>query len=183
MRRVPVHLIFGTVALCCAALSVYDYSRLMHAQNVNLAVASIAATGDTSASPRADDAPQVRLARATAFAKAGNYAAAGKRYEELIGEGRLDSLRRTAVFDLGNMYLRQGIGDGNSGAVRSIALIEEAKERYRVVLRADPDDWDARYNLERALWLAPESGSAPLRPDMATWNNIKLHEPDPRNLP
>ena len=35
-------------------------------------------------------------------------------------------------------------------------MIELAKQNYRQVLHEDPDDWDARYNLERALWLAPE---------------------------
>ena len=35
-------------------------------------------------------------------------------------------------------------------------LVELAKQRYRDLLRAEPQEWDARYNLERALWLAPE---------------------------
>jgi hypothetical protein len=30
-------------------------------------------------------------------------------------------------------------------------LVELAKQRYRDLLRAEPQDWDARYNLERAL--------------------------------
>jgi mxaK protein len=36
-------------------------------------------------------------------------------------------------------------------------LVELAKRNYRLLLRETPADWDARYNLERALWLAPES--------------------------
>jgi mxaK protein len=36
-------------------------------------------------------------------------------------------------------------------------LVELAKRNYRILLREAPGDWDARYNLERALWLAPES--------------------------
>ena len=33
---------------------------------------------------------------------------------------------------------------------QAIALIELAKEGYRDVLRLDPQNWQARYNLERA---------------------------------
>ena len=35
-------------------------------------------------------------------------------------------------------------------------LLEMAKQRYRDLLLADPMDWQARYNLERALAAAPE---------------------------
>ena len=45
----------------------------------------------------------------------------------------------------------------NLNPFQAQALVELAKQRYRDLLRADPGDWDARYNLERALWLAPEA--------------------------
>ena len=38
-----------------------------------------------------------------------------------------------------------------------LPLVELAKQSYRDLLRETPGDWDARYNLERALYLAPES--------------------------
>ena len=49
---------------------------------------------------------------------------------------------------------------------QSLPLLELAKQGYRDVLRDDPQQWDARYNLERALRLAPEAeegddGAAP----------------------
>lgn len=40
---------------------------------------------------------------------------------------------------------------------RALTLLELSKQRYREVLQQTPDDWDARYNLERALRLAPEN--------------------------
>jgi mxaK protein len=43
-------------------------------------------------------------------------------------------------------------------------LLELAKETYREALRLDPGQWDARYNLERALRLAPEQEDAPKAP-------------------
>ena len=44
---------------------------------------------------------------------------------------------------------------------QAIALIELAKELYRDVLRADPQHWDARYNLDRAQRLLPDPDEAP----------------------
>jgi mxaK protein len=41
----------------------------------------------------------------------------------------------------------------------SLATLELAKQRYRDLLRVNPLDWDARYNLERALRLAPEEAA------------------------
>jgi mxaK protein len=35
-------------------------------------------------------------------------------------------------------------------------MIELAKEGYREILRANPADWAARYNLERAQRLVPD---------------------------
>jgi mxaK protein len=39
---------------------------------------------------------------------------------------------------------------------QAIPLIELAKESYRELLRAEPSDWGARYNLERAQRLLPD---------------------------
>jgi mxaK protein len=146
-------------------------------------VAASAASGDPREDRADDDAPQVRLARATALSKAGAYDTAARLYDGLIHEDSLDDLGRTALFDIGNMYLREGAGGGATGTVRSLAMIGEAKARYRMLLRAAPDDWDARYNLERALWLAPETQSASDEPDVKEQHNVKLRDPQSKDLP
>ena len=185
MTRTLVHAMFGTIAICCAGLAVYDWTRLQHAEQMNqaIAAASAAADGNPRADPVNDDTAQVRLARATALSKAGAYDAAARLYDGLIHDDRLDDLGRTALFDLGNMYLREGRGDGAAGTVKSLAMIGEAKARYRTLLRAAPDDWDARYNLERALWLAPETHAALDQPDVKTQNNVKVRDPQSKDLP
>ncbi|CAB3682753.1 MxaK protein [Paraburkholderia rhynchosiae] len=190
MKRASVHIIFATVALCCAAVAAYDWLRLQHAQQVNQSVTATLTANKTAAkaTPRSvvsteDDAPQVRLARAIALSKEGAYDAAGPLFESLIRDQPLDETGRAALFDLGNLYLRQGIGHSPSGAIESLAMVEEAKARYRTLLRIAPDDWDARYNLERALWLAPETRSASGSPDVKEQHNVKVRDPESRDLP
>ena len=61
-----------------------------------------------------------------------------------------------ALYDLGNLHLHQAIQAGMADSTQSLPLTELAKQSYRDLLRQDPNDWDARYNLERALRLAPE---------------------------
>ncbi len=57
----------------------------------------------------------------------------------------------------GNLHFREALKEeGLESAVRILPLVELAKQSYRTVLRRDPQRWDARYNLERALWMAPE---------------------------
>jgi mxaK protein len=181
MTRTLVHAVFGTIAICCAGVAAYDWTRLQHAERMNQAIA--AASADPREDRANDDAPQVRLARATALSKAGAYDAAARLYDGLIHEDRLDDLGRTALFDIGNMYLREGGGEGATGTIRSLAMIGEAKARYQMLLRAAPDDWDARYNLERALWLAPETQSASDEPDVKEQHNVKLRDPQSKDLP
>jgi mxaK protein len=185
MKRLLIHAAFGTVAVCCAAWGVSGWVRLQHAAEINRAIAAVSAPNAGSHEDRAgdDDAPQIQLARATALSKAGAYDAAARLYNGLIHENRLDDLGRAALFDLGNMYLREGSGDGNARVLRSIAMVNEAKVRYRIVLRSTPGDWDARYNLERALWLAPEAQSALDQPDVKEQHNITLRDPQSQDLP
>jgi len=197
MKRAPIHIIFAAVALCCAGVAAYDGFRLQHAQHLNQAIA--AAAGETGKAADATDATgtagaprnerndgaarEVRLARAIALSKAGSYDTAGPLFEDLIREERLDEVGRAALFDLGNMYLREGMGHSPSGTVQSVAMVEEAKARYRTLLRATPDDWDARYNLERALWLAPEARATADTPEVKEQHNVHLRDAQSQDLP
>ncbi|MGH8777975.1 tetratricopeptide repeat protein [Paraburkholderia sp.] len=182
MMRNRVHLVFGAIALCCVAAIGYNAACLLRAQHVNRAI-DAASASPRSGTPNDSGVPEARLARAVALSKAGAYDAAGKLYDELIHTRAPDDVARTALFDLGNLYLREGIGNAVPGAVPSVAMIDEAKARYRTLLRAAPDDWDARYNLERALWLAPETREPPGPRDVQSQSNIKVHDPQSKDLP
>ena len=75
---------------------------------------------------------------------------------ELAGGAQREGLREAALYNLGNLHLRQALKVGAAAPDTAAPLVELAKQSYRDALRADPADWDARYNLERALQLAPE---------------------------
>ncbi len=126
-----------------------------------IALAADPSTGTEGATPAA------RLARAVALAHQGDDEGALTRYREVESIGDA-GLRRIARFDSANLYLRQAIGWIDAGEQgRALPLIELAKGLYRQQLAETPDDWDLRYNLERAIRLLPEEdpeGADPLEP-------------------
>jgi mxaK protein len=111
-------------------------------------------TAIVSGQPSIADVAQVRLAQALSLAKAGKFTAAMKAYKALLESE--EDVRLIVLYDLGNLNMREALKNGAGEAQRSMPLIELAKQSYRDELRSNPGDWDARYNLERALWLAPE---------------------------
>jgi mxaK protein len=158
MKRSHGHTAFAVVAVALAALTASECLRLQHAQSMNAAVAEW--SGATISSPRATAGapdhlqPETRLARAVALAKV-DYDGALAAYKAIVQSNR-DDLRLIALYDLGNLHLHRAIQYGLADEAQSLPLTELAKQSYRELLRRDPTDWDARYNLERALRLAPE---------------------------
>lgn len=97
-----------------------------------------------------------RLARAVQLAAAGRRDAALQLYRD-VEAGDNAALIRLARFNTANLYMREALAlVGTEQAPRAQPLIELAKGLYRDLLRTEPDDWDLRYNLERALRLQPE---------------------------
>jgi mxaK protein len=169
MKRRHVHLLFGLTALAFGLLAGYHGVRLQRAERLNAAIASSNAEGFGSKLPEAGGGrggggsrargsgklPEAALARAVVLSRAGDYEAAVKTYKALIHGGRVD-LRRIALYNLGNLHMHQALQGGSDAALESLPLVELAKQSYRDLLREHPGDWDARYNLERTLWLTPE---------------------------
>jgi mxaK protein len=168
MKRSRVHLAFALAAVAASALTLAESVRLQHAQRIDAVVMSTSrapptAANATSSKLNASAADpllsEARLARAVALSKV-DYDGALAAYKTIIQADRED-LRRIALYDLGNLHLRQAIQYGLADEAQSLPLIELAKQSFRDVLRRDPTDWDARYNLERALRLAPEDDEDP----------------------
>ena len=74
-------------------------------------------------------------------------------------------LRARAYHNLGTIYLRDGSKHWNARGVLDYAYVssqvELAKENYREALRLNPDDWDARFNLEYAWRITPPPKETP----------------------
>lgn len=149
MRRRSVHAVFGVVAAACAAITAVQAVRLERAHHVNAAIASASvASLDRSV-------PEAQVARAIALGRAGDYEGALLAYKAVIQGNRAD-LRHLALYNLGNLHMRAALKDPQAPTDQVLPLVELAKQSYRDLLRETPQDWDARYNLERALYMAPE---------------------------
>ncbi|MDR5837292.1 MxaL protein [Caballeronia sp. LZ034LL] len=179
MRRGAIHLAFGSVAIVFAALALYDWSVFRHAQTVTREVHDM--TINKPDTP--DAAGEVRLARAAALAKAGRVDDAQHLLDPLAAQSADRRLQTAALFNLGNLYLREAAGTEAAGPIRSLPLLEQAKDRYRTALRITPGDWDARYNLERALWLAPEVPGDQDELDIKHQSTVRLRGAQSEDLP
>jgi mxaK protein len=149
-RRRVVHLVFALASLALAVPAMLQALRLRQAARVNVAITQAA---DPAGRP--GDFAEARFAHALALSRTGGYEAALAAHKALVQSER-GPLRTAALYNLGNLHLRQALRNGTARATEALPLVELAKQGYRDALRADPRDWDARYNLERALWLAPE---------------------------
>ncbi len=94
------------------------------------------------------------------FAQAHELAAADKpdlalaRYRALY---LLPAFGPSARYNSANLLMRQALSlRDTDNAGQALPLIELAKQGYRQVLRADPGQWDARYNYERAQRAQPD---------------------------
>jgi mxaK protein len=153
MKRTQGHLLFALVAAGFAIATAAELAQLQHARRIDTEIHEWSmATG--TAGPADPISPEGRLSRAVALSMS-DYDAALAAFKAIIQSNRMD-LRRMALYDLGNLNLHHAIQAGVGDSTQSLPLTELAKQSYRDLLRQDPYDWDARYNLERALRLAPE---------------------------
>lgn len=136
-----------------AVLAALDVAWLAKQAQWNQAIAAAELPPDGTR----DLPPQVRFAQAYQHASARADEAALKGYRSVQDT----ALAQPARYNSANVLMRQAIVIRTTlQPGQAIPLLELAKSTYREVLRHDPQDWDARYNLERAQRLLPDPEDA-----------------------
>ncbi len=144
-----------------ALAAAIDGLLLWRTQQHNEAIAAGRVAAERGGTPPAE--PELRFALAAAQAASGADEAALNAFTALHGD---TPLGQAARYNSANALLRQAIKvQAGPQPGQAIPLIELAKETLREVLRHDPQNWDARYNLERAQRLLPETEEADLQPE------------------
>ncbi|CAN5315370.1 hypothetical protein BH24PSE2_BH24PSE2_00180 [soil metagenome] len=167
-----------TVAFACAAA--YDGFHLLRASQVNRAL-GLAAAGD----PVQADDPHLEFARAWGLQQRGDFQGALKAYAA-IDVPADDPMQADIKFNLANLYFRRALALKEERTDDlAFPLVELAKQNYLELLRVDRGDWDAKYNLELALAIAPETELADVEEERNPEHNpraaagIQVREPLP----
>ncbi len=144
---------FYGLAILLLGGAVFSGIQAYQLERLNLAIAnpdSIMVDENTS--------PVLIFAKAERLNQLGKSAEAIKLYASLRNTEDID-LRAGALHNLATLYLRNGAQHWNAHGVLDFAYVsaqvELAKEAYREALRLNPDDWDARFNLEYAWRITP----------------------------
>lgn len=157
MKRSVVHGLFAGVTLALLSMLIWQWKQYSTRAYIHEAVAAVPTQFEPEDLEAANELkhPEVKLATASALALDGQFDAAESMFNSVIKEQLVSSLGNAAQYNLANTYLRQAGRDDIAGN-RKRPLLELAKQHYRNVLREEPQNWNARYNLEQALRLAPE---------------------------
>lgn len=159
MKRATVHTLFATTACILVAIGLWQAWHINQQQSLSKILKQIpsvlSSTDELSIPDSYAQNPHINLAIGNALSAGGKLPLAENSFNALIREHGSDSAGISARFNLGNAYLRKG-SDMDTPANQRLPMLELAKQRYRDLLLLSPQHWQARYNLERALRLAPE---------------------------
>ncbi|MDD5035998.1 MAG: MxaK protein [Methylococcaceae bacterium] len=164
-KRLPAG--FYAVFILCLAGTIVQAVEIYRLESLSRAMTDPLGVVVDEGTPAA-----VVFAKAHGLDRAGNPEEAIRLYTSLRNAEDRD-LRARALHNLATLYLRDGARRWNARGVlefeRVNTLIELAKEDYREALRLNPDDWDARYNLEYAWRITPP----PKEKDKSDWRGSK----------
>lgn len=173
-------------AICLVAgLSCVNYGVALWRLHMENAVIAGFAAGQDTRLPRNADA-RLRAARGV-FLLAHDRVDEAQAELDAIDAGQAAEARATLQFGLANAHLRRALDIFSSAPMRRVApLVGLARSEYRQVLRADPQNWDARYNFDIASALShdPEVAAYLKGDDMARERALVPDAPGvPNGLP
>ncbi len=157
----------ATALLTLGITAGWEGVQLYRASRYNLALAHL-----DSLQADAQTEPELLVAKANRCVQQGKLQLALRLYTQALpqAEGRL---KQKLSYNLGTLYLRQAAGLWNRQGVwaysRVITLLGLARDHLREAVRLDPDDLNARYNLEYALRITPP----PREREPAKWQGTK----------
>jgi len=150
---------FFALLLLCVAGAAYQGYTLVRIDALNRTIADPANLQVDEHTP-----PPLVFAKARRLARDGDHQEATRLYSTLLHTAD-KTIRARALHNLATIYLQDAAGLWNARGVLEYArvntLVELAKENYREALRLDPDNWDARYNLEYAYRITPPPKEKP----------------------
>lgn len=157
---------FALLALCLGGAA-YEAYTLIGLDALNRTIADPSNLQVDERTP-----PALVFAKAYRLERDGEHQEATRLYSTLLHAAD-ETLRARALHNLATIYLEDGARLWNARGVLEYArvntLVELAKENYREALRLDPDDWDARYNLEYAYRITPP----PKEKEKSDWTGTK----------
>jgi mxaK protein len=148
---------FGVLA---GALGAAGYFACLLARDAqaNAAITALAAGREAASLP--GEAANVMAARGLFLLKNRRVEEAQALAERM--EGSDPAARATLLYALGNAHMRQALMIFASAPMRQVApMISMAKSEYRLSLRLDPENWDARYNYDIAAALVRDADPPP----------------------
>lgn len=149
---------FPLFALCLVG-ACYEGYTLLRLRALNREIA------DAATIQLADNSPAALVfAKARYLDRIGEHREAVRLYSTILHtEDR--ALRARVFHNLGTLYLQDAATLWNARGVLEYArvntLVELAKTNYREALRLNPDNWDARHNLEYAYRITPPPKEKP----------------------
>ncbi|HYE34610.1 MxaK protein [Methylocaldum sp.] len=116
--------------------------------------------------------PFLVFAKARQLEQSGEPQEALRLYASILDRGD-EQLREHVHYNLGTLYLREAAALWNAKGVleyvRVNTLVALAKEQLQKALRLNPDNWDARFNLEYAYRITPPAKER----EKADWHGAK----------
>jgi mxaK protein len=159
LGRIARRAVFVLAALALLTAVAIDGTRLLRALRYNAALDDAPAWSARAASAAADGTAE--LPGSTLFVRAHAAASAQRTQDALVlyQAASLDPAYSLAShYNRGNLHLREALALAQRDELqRNPQPAELAKRHYRAALRIDPEHWPSKYNLERALQLAPET--------------------------